>query len=162
MNDDETYQSLLNKLRADIKNLSLNRKKLQEEKKSILDFIEGKRISAQIVYDDKIILLKKGNHNKVDDSGWGLEHILHRHYGEKKDGRVSARDILNMFFYFNKYREISDAESSDKDKKVYQFFKTNGIDEIRIRLVNRKNKLIYDVTTFYSDLEEVKEPGDLS
>jgi len=117
MNNDETYQSLLNQLRTDIKNLNLNRKKLQEEKKSILDFIEGKRNSAQILNDDRIILLKKGNHNKVDDTGWGLKHILHRHYGENKEGRVSARDILNMFFYFAKYREISDIESSEKDKR---------------------------------------------
>jgi len=38
MPNDETYQSLLNILRADIKKLNLNRKKLQEEKKSISIF----------------------------------------------------------------------------------------------------------------------------
>ena len=164
MSADESYQFLLNRLRADIKKLNLDRKKLSEEKRTVLDFVEGKKTSAQIVHNNQIILLKKGNHNKIDGSGWGFEHILHRHYGDHKEGRVSARDILNMFFYFSKYRETSDVETVEKNKKVYQFFKTNGINEIRIRLVSRKNLMIYEVTTFYSDLvevEEVKETGDL-
>lgn len=158
----ETYASLLSTLREDIKSLNLKREKLKEPQKNVLDFIEGKKQSAQIIHDGHVVQLLRGEHNHSTNNGWGLEHILFRHYGKNKEGRVSARDILNIFYYFNQYRETTDVENEYKDKKVFQFFKINSADNIRIRLINSEKGMIYSVTSFFSNLEEVKETVDLS
>jgi len=60
----ETYTLLMSKLNAAIKNLNLKREKLTESQKSILDFIEGKKQSAQIIHDGHIVHLSRGEHNQ--------------------------------------------------------------------------------------------------
>ena len=51
--------------------------------------IDTKNI-IQFNINDKQYFIKRGNSNK------GFEHILLRHYGQECEGKLTARNILNM------------------------------------------------------------------
>jgi len=149
------YATLLKKLRADIKNLNLKRHKLKEHQKSMLDFIEGRKSSSQYVLNGQIFQLTRGNEE------FGFEHILKQHYQDDSNGKLTPREILNIWMLLERGSKVSDFEQSHKGNIAYKLFKEHNKIQIRLMLINFKDKMIYRILTYYSDREN-EETGDLS
>ncbi len=145
------YGALLRKLREDLAKLKLKRHKLNEHQRSMLDFIEGKSKSSQYNLNGKIILLTRGN------AKYGFKHILLNHYDTNANGRLSAREMLNIWMLLERGSQTTEYEQKDKNNKAYRLIKENT--QIRLMLVYFEDKMIYRVLTYYSDR---KKAGDLS
>jgi hypothetical protein len=111
------YNTLLAKLRSDIKSLNLKRHKLNKSQESMLNFIEGKKSSSQYILNGEIIQLTRGNEE------FGFEHILLTHYQETSSGKLNAREILNLWTLIEKGSPTTDFEKKGKDKEGYRLFK---------------------------------------
>ncbi len=149
------YFELLGRLRKDIKELKLNRKKLKAHQLSMLDFIEGKKAYSQYLLDGEIVQLSRGN------AKYGFEHILMNHYAQDANGKLLPREILNIWMLLERGKKVSDFEQKSKGSFAYRLFKTHNGTEIRLTLVNFQDGMIKKVLTYYSDRKQ-KEKGDLS
>lgn len=148
------YAYLLGKLREDIKKLNLKKHKLKDFQLSMLDFIEGKSNSSQYVHHGIIIQLTRGNEK------YGFEHILRNHYEENSNGKLTPREILNIWMLLINGSNTTDYEDKRENKSAYRLIKQNGNISIRLKIVYYEDKLICKVLTYYSD--RVQEVGDLS
>ena len=148
------YNHLLAKLRKDIKELNLKRHKLKEYQLSILDFIEGKTSSSQYMLEGKIIQLSRGN------DSFGFQHILKSHYQDNSNGKLNAREIINLWLLIDKGTSTTAFEQNSKGNYAVRYIKNSSDIEIRLMLIYFKDLDIYRVLTYYSDRNE--EIGDLS
>ena len=121
----------------------------------MLDFIEGRAKYSQYLLDGEIVQLSRGNEK------YGFEHILLSHYAPNANGRLFAREILNIWMLLERGERVSDFEQKEKGSVAYRLFKTHNGVEIRLTLVNFQDGMIKRVLTYYSDRER-KEEGDLS
>ncbi|MCG3655990.1 hypothetical protein [Aliarcobacter butzleri] len=193
------YNFLLGKLRKDISELNLKRHKLTDNQKSMLDFIEGKKNYSQYILNGRSIQITRGNME------YGLEHILYRHYQDTSNGKLTPREILNLWSIIEKGSPITNYEQEKKGDFAYRLFKEipphikeetkleikenliikneketilididlevkkeinkilkENTEKIRLLLVFFEEKNFYNVLTFYSDREFIRETGDLS
>ena len=130
------YAELIAQLRAEIKNLKLNRKKLKEYQLSMLDFIEGRKSYSQHILNGEVIQLSRGN------TKYGFEHILISHYKEDADGKLLPREILNIWMMIEKGEKVSNFEQKGKGNFAYRLFKNHNEIEIRLTLVNFQDGMI--------------------
>lgn len=88
------YAYKLAKLRKELSdmqtNLRQNKKSFNENQQKVYDFIIAKKDIIQFHINGKQYFIKKGNEQK------GFMHILLRHYGEECEGRLTAKNILNI------------------------------------------------------------------
>ncbi len=112
-----TYNLLLSKLKKDIKDLNLQRHKLNEHQKSMLDFIEGRKSSSQYILDGQVVQLTRGNKD------FGFEHILINHYQEESNGKLTPREILSLWSTFEKGNPTTDFEQEQRDSNAYRLIK---------------------------------------
>ena len=148
------YTEILCKLRSDIKNLKLHRKKMREHQLSMLDFIEGKKRYSQYIFEGEILQLSRGNER------YGFEHILINHYAPDANGKLLAREIVNIWMLLERGQKVTDFEQKSKGNSAYRLFKSHNGIEIRLTLVNFQDGMIKKVLSYYSDREQ--EKGDLS
>ncbi len=148
------YTELLSKLRSDIKELKLQRKKLKDHQLSMLDFIEGKKRYSQYIFDGEILQLSRGNEK------YGFEHILINHYSPNANGKLLAREVVNIWMLLERGQKVTDFEQESKGNFAYRLFKSHNGAEIRLTLVNFQDGIIKKVLSYYSDREQ--EKGDLS
>ena len=139
---------MLAKLRKDISLLNLNRKKLGDGQKSMLDFIEGKKANSQYMFQNKIVQLCHGNEK------FGFCHILLGHYEDGADGRLTAREILNLWSILENNSEITNYEkelkSEYKNRKAFRLQKTNQNIDIMLFIITFEDGIIDRILTSYS------------
>lgn len=139
------YAQLLGKLRLDIKRLKLKKDKLKDFQLSMLDFIEGKSSSSQYSYNGVIIQLTRGNEK------YGFEHILLNYYDENSNGKLTPREILNIWMVILRGSRTTDYEQNKKGNRAFRLIKSENEVDIRLMTVCYKDVLIYKVLTYYSD-----------
>ena len=136
-----SYKDKLHELRNAIKALKLDKRKLEENQLSMLNFIEGKKDTARFVRDNSQAILAIGNERR------GFAHILLRHYGEDCEGKLSAREILNISFVLSG-RKLTDYELNDRDAVIgYELTKQN----VRFRVLLNRDGEIFKILTYFSD-----------
>lgn len=144
-----TYDNRLRTLRHELSLLKLDKTKLKPYQKTMLEFIEGKKNAAQFSIDGTICILVRG------DLIRGFEHILMRHYCHECEGRITAREILNIGFVLMG-RKLSDYELNEVGKIGYEITKN----ELRLRVILNKDGILLKVLTHFSSRKV--ETGDLS
>jgi hypothetical protein len=152
------YNILLAKLRKDISNLNLKKHNLNENQKSMLDFIEGKTTSSQYHLDNQVLQLTRGN------KSFGLEHILNNHYQETSNGKLNAREIINLWTLLEKGELTTDYEQKEKGNVAFRLIKeikpqiTKEIREKVRKKFSQKKEIDSSIDV---DIETKKEITDL-
>lgn len=135
--------ALKNEISEFVKNERVKKRTLKNEQQIMYDFILGKRDIAQFDLDGKQFFLNKGNKD------FGLMHIICRHYGENIEGKLTFRDILNIYQTLRFGREITDVELNNEHN--------DGIireinDEKSLKIFFRREKNGSFIITYYSTL----------
>jgi len=129
--------------------LRKKKKNFNENQQKIYDFIIAKKDIIQFEIHGNQYFIKKGNKDK------GFMHILLKHYGEECDGRLTARNILNM-------------ATTIKMGSVYQSEKndylsiSNTFNNERFMIVLSKDRNGHWVVTYYSVDKNGVGQGDCS
>lgn len=89
------YASRLAQLKKELSDIQIdlrqNKKQFNENQQKVYDFVTGKKSLIQFNIEHKQYFIKIGDESK------GFMHILLKHYGgECKEGKLTARNILNI------------------------------------------------------------------
>lgn len=114
-----------------------NKKSFNENQQKVYDFINAKSDIIQFNINEKQYLVKKGNEHK------GFMHILLRHYDEECEGKLTARNILNMA------TTIKMGSQCQSEKNEYMSI-SNTFNNERFLIVLSKDRNVYWVVTYYS------------
>ena len=117
--------------------LRKNKKSFNENQQKEYDFINAKRDIIQFNINGQQYFIKKGNEHK------GFMHILLRHYGEECEGKLTARNILNMA------TTIKMGSQYQSEKNEYMSI-SNIFNNERFVIVLSKDRNGHWVVTYYS------------
>jgi len=117
--------------------LRKNKKSFNENQQKVYDFINAKKDIIQFNINGKQYFIKKGNEHK------GFMHILLRHYGEECEGKLTARNILNMA------TTIKMGSQYQSEKNEYMSI-SNTFNNKRFVIVLSKDRNGHWVVTYYS------------
>ena len=141
MDNISNYAKKLALLRKEISeihsSLRKNKKDFNENQQKVYDFVTAKKDIIQFNINNQQYFIKKGNENK------GFMHILLRHYGQDCEGKLTARNILNM-------------ATTIKMGSIYQSAKNNYLsisntfNNERFVIVLSKDKNGHWIVTYYS------------
>jgi len=147
------YAQKLASLRKEISEihttLRKNKKSFNRNQQKVYDFIIAKRDIIQFDIQGKQYFIKKGNADK------GFMHILLRHYGEECEGRLTARNILNMATII----KMGSVYQSEKNEYLSI---SNTFNNERFVIVLSKDKNGHWVVTYYSVEKNEVGRGDCS
>ncbi len=129
--------------------LRQRKKCFNQNQQKVYDFIIAKRDIIQFEINDKQYFIKKGNKDK------GFMHILLRHYGEECEGKLSARNILNIA------TTIKMGSVYHSKKNDYQSI-SNTFNNERFVIVLSKDRNGHWVITYYSVDKNGVGQGDCS
>jgi hypothetical protein len=138
------YSERLAKLKKEIANLSIVRKKKKKKwtqnQQIMINFING--VTKEAVFDifNMKVILKRGNEYK------GFQHILIKHYCRNCPGELNTMDIINFDIYLQRAIKLNTVGVSNSKNIVFQYIK--GTNQYKIVLKEIANNKF--VVTFYS------------